>query len=205
MDNQANVELARELARRFNHLYEPVFPIPDIQPEETLIGTDGQAKMSKSLGNTIYLSDSAATVERKVMGMYTDPNRITADTPGQVAGNPVFIYHDAFNLNIQEVEDLKTRYSQGRVGDVEVKGKLAAAINHLLDPIRERRAAFEQKAGLVTDILNQGNQRMQAEARTTLSLVRDAMGIATYDFNTIQQDPTLGTELAGSIRGLAFV
>jgi len=205
VDNQANVELARELARRFNHLYEPVFPIPDIQPEETLIGTDGQAKMSKSLGNTIYLSDPADTVERKVMGMYTDPNRITADTPGQVAGNPVFIYHDAFNLNIQEVEDLKTRYSQGRVGDVEVKLKLSAAINHLLDPIRERRAAFEQQPGLVTDILNQGNQRMQAEARHTLSLVRDAMGISTYDFNAIQQDQPLSTELAGSIRGLAFV
>ncbi len=205
MDNQANVELARELARRFNHLYGEVFPIPEIQPEETLVGTDGQAKMSKSLGNTIYLSDPSAIVERKVMGMYTDPNRITANTPGQVEGNPVFIYHEAFNPNAEEVADLKCRYQKGRVGDVEVKRKLAIAINQVLDPIRERRADYEQQHGLIADILHQGNQRMQSEAHHTLSLVREAMGISSYNLRTEPQDQALITELASSVQGLAFV
>lgn len=126
-DNQANVELARELARRFNHMYAEVFPIPEHHTEGTLIGTGGQAKMSKSLNNAIFLSDDAHTVQRKVMGMYTDPNRITATTPGQVEHNPVFIYHEAFNPDRAEVADLKERYQRGQVGDIEVKQKLARA------------------------------------------------------------------------------
>ncbi|MFN5933923.1 MAG: tryptophan--tRNA ligase, partial [Roseiflexaceae bacterium] len=119
-DNEAHVEITREIARRFNYLYGEVFPEPDVLVPETgtLIGTDGQAKMSKSLGNAILLSDDAKTVEQKVRGMYTDPNRTRADIPGRVEGNPVFIYHDIFNPNKDEVNDLKDRYRTGTVGDV---------------------------------------------------------------------------------------
>ncbi|MDF1512266.1 MAG: tryptophan--tRNA ligase [Anaerolineae bacterium] len=180
-DNEAHVEITREIARRFNHLYgKNVFPIPDVMVGNipTLIGTDGQAKMSKSLGNAILLSDDAKTVEQRVRSMYTDPNRIRADIPGKVEGNPVFIYHDAFNPDIDEVNDLKDRYSKGKVGDVEVKRKLTRAINAFLDPIRERRAIYESKPGLVEDILVDGTRRMQAEATKTLELVYDAMGLA---------------------------
>jgi len=178
-DNEAHVEVTRELARRFNRLYGHVFPIPEalIGDVPTLVGTDGQAKMSKSLGNVIYLSDDAQTVLRKVMGMFTDPSRIRADIPGQVEGNPVFIYHDAFNPDQDEVNDLKDRYRQGKVGDIEVKHRLAHALNTLLDPTRERRARFEAQPQMVTDVLAEGNRRMQAEARATMALVHDAMGL----------------------------
>jgi tryptophanyl-tRNA synthetase len=116
-------------------------------------------------------------VERKVMGMYTDPNRIRADIPGRVEGNPVFIYHDAFNPNLEEVNDLKERYREGRVGDVEVKRKLARALNALLDPIRERRAHYEAQPGVVEELLEQGNRRMRIEAERTMALVHEAMGL----------------------------
>ncbi len=178
-DNEAHVEITREIARRFNYMYGEVFPIPDVMIGDvpTLVGIDGQAKMSKSLDNAIFLSDSAQEVEQKVRRMYTDPNRIRADIPGRVEGNPVFIYHDAFNPNLEEVNDLKARYRQGKVGDVEVKKKLARAINDFLDPIRERRAYYEQRPGLVEEILREGTQRMQAEAQETLERVHDAMGM----------------------------
>ena len=163
---------------RFNRLYGPVFPVPEVLIGEvpTLVGTDGQAKMSKSLDNTIYLGDDTATVERKVRGMYTDPNRVRADIPGRVEGNPVFIYHDAFNPDLAEVEDLKSRYLGGKVGDVEVKRKLARALNAFLEPIRERRAALEAKPQTVDEILHAGNERMRREARATMELVHAAMG-----------------------------
>ncbi len=178
-DNESHVELTREIARRFNHLYSTVFPVPEalIGEVPTLVGTDGQAKMSKSLNNAIYLSDDAKTVERKVMSMFTDPNRVRADIPGRVGGNPVFIYHDAFNPDQDEVNDLKDRYRRGKVGDVEVKKKLARVLNTMLDPIRERRARFEARTHLVEDILNEGNRRMRAEAAETMRLVRDAMDL----------------------------
>jgi tryptophanyl-tRNA synthetase len=178
-DNEAHVEVTREIARRFNNLYGEVFPVPDVMIGEvpTLVGTDGQAKMSKSLDNAIFLSDDAKTVEEKVRSMYTDPNRVSADIPGRVEGNPVFIYHDAFNPDLEEVEDLKSRYREGKVGDVEVKQKLARAINHFLDPIRERRAEFEQDPDRVESYLRQGTARMRVEARQTMELVRQAMGL----------------------------
>ncbi len=205
-DNQANGELARELARRFNHMYGSVFPIPDIQIEGTLIGTDGQAKMSKSLDNAIFLSDDAQTVERKVMGMYTDPNRITADTPGQVEGNPVFIYHDAFNLDHAEVDELKERYQLGKVGDVEVKKKLAQAINEFLDPIRERRSQYEMDSDMVNDILNQGTQQARLQALDTMELVREAMGITNYLYSEVNLNRARYTEQKlKPVKGLAFV
>ncbi len=180
-DQASHLEVTRELARRFNMLYgEDTLPEPDtlVGDVPTLIGIDGQAKASKSLGNAIFLSDDAKTVETKVRGMYTDPNRVRADIPGKVEGNPVFIYHDGFNDNTDEVNDLKERYQQGNVGDVEVKRKLAAAINRFLDPIRERRAALEAQPRVVEEILAAGTERARKEAAETLYRMKEAMGIA---------------------------
>jgi tryptophanyl-tRNA synthetase len=178
-DNEAHVEITREIARRFNRLYGEVFPIPDslIGDVPTLVGTDGQAKMSKSLNNAISLSDDRETVEKKVRSMYTDPNRVRADIPGRVEGNPVFIYHDAFNPDVDEVDDLKERYTKGKVGDVEVKTKLAIALNNFLDPIRETRSKYMKNPALVDEILETGTRRMRREAQETMELVRDAMGM----------------------------
>lgn len=180
-DNEAHVEVAREIARRFNHLYGHVFPIPEarIGDVPALIGLGGQAKMSKSLDNAIFLSDDEKTLTEKVFTMYTDPKRIRADIPGTVEGNPVFIYHDTFNPNLEEVNDLKERYRKGRVGDVEVKRKLARALNNFLKPIRERRARYASQPGLVEEILDAGIRRMRKEAQETMHLVREAMGL-TY-------------------------
>ncbi|NDJ61589.1 MAG: tryptophan--tRNA ligase [Chloroflexi bacterium] len=178
-DNESHVEVTREIARRFNYLYGEVFPVPDTMVGDvpSLIGTDGQGKMSKSLNNAIFLSDDEKTVNQKVRGMYTDPNRVRADIPGRVEGNPVFIYHDAFNPNVDEINDLKERYQQGTVGDVEVKKKLALAINNFLEPMRERRAQYEAQPGLVEEVLVAGTERMRQQARETMAAVRDAMGI----------------------------
>jgi tryptophanyl-tRNA synthetase len=179
-DNQSHIELARELARKFNNLYGEVFPEPDsiIGDVPLLVGTDGQNKMSKSLGNAIYLSDDAKTVEEKVRGMYTDPKRLRATDPGTVEGNPVFIYHDAFNPDRAEVDELKERYREGKVGDVEVKQKLAKAINAFLDPIRERRAYFLAHPTVPHDVLASGIRRMQAEAKATMDIVRSLTGLS---------------------------
>ena len=179
-DNQAHVELTREIARRFNLLYGPVFPEPEVLVGDvpTLPGTDGTAKMSKSAGNTIFLSDDAETVTAKVKGMYTDPKRLRATDPGTVEGNPVFTFHDAFNADKAEVAELKERYRAGKVGDVEVKDRLARALNAFLEPIRERRAHFVAHPLLVQDVLAQGIRRMQAEARETMRLVREASGLS---------------------------
>jgi tryptophanyl-tRNA synthetase len=178
-DQASHIEVTREIARRFNDLFGEVFPVPEalIGDVPTLVGTDGKAKMSKSLGNTIFLSDDAKSVERKVMGMYTDPTRIHATDPGHVKGNPVFIYHDAFNKDRAEIDDLKKRYRAGRVGDVEVKKQLARALNEFLEPIRARRAEYEGKPELVAEIVHEGSRRAAAEAAETLRLARDAMGL----------------------------
>ena len=178
-DNEAHVEITREIARRFNYLYGEVLPLPDVMIGEvpSLIGTDGQAKMSKSLGNAIFLSDDAKTVVKKVNGMYTDPKRISADVPGTVEGNPVFVYHDAFNPNKAEVEDLKARYRVGKVGDVEVKEKLAIALNAFLNPLRERRARFEAQSGLVERVIYEGTERAAKEGEETVLLMKKAMGL----------------------------
>lgn len=199
-DNQANVELAREVARRFNHMYEEIFPVPEVQIEETLIGTDGKAKMSKSLNNAIFLSDDAQTVQSKVMGMYTDPQRVRADIPGRVEGNPVFIYHEAFNDNRAEVTELKARYRKGKVGDVEVKKKLARAINEVLDPIRAKRAEVERQPDLVEGILGQGTRKMRSEAAETMVLVREAMHLPTFDLGSKSQESS-----KSALQGLAFI
>ncbi len=182
-DNEAHVEVSREIARRFNRQYSEVFPIPDVLVGEvpTLIGTGGQAKMSKSLANAIFLADDSKTVEQKVMKMYTDPNRISADVPGTVEGNPVFIYHDAFNPNTAEVDDLKDRYRKGKVGDVEVKQKLSKALNEFLDPLRDRRSKYQQRPKEVDEILTEGTRRAGEVAKETMGMVREAMGVFRLD------------------------
>lgn len=179
-DNQAHVEITREIARRFNYLYGETFPIPELITSDVpnLVGTDGHRKMSKSLGNVIYLSDSGHEVRKKVASMYTDPKRIHANIPGTVEGNPVFTYHDVFNDNLSEVEELKERYRAGKVGDVEVKDKLAKAINRFLDPIRERRAVYESQSGLVDEIIVEGTERTRREVQKVVVEVRRAMGLA---------------------------
>jgi len=178
-DNIAHVEITREIARRFNYIYGETLPIPEGMVGEipTLVGTDGQAKMSKSLNNTIFLSDQPAEVKKKVMSMYTDPNRVSADVPGTVEGNPVFIYHDAFNPDKSEVEDLKTRYRAGKVGDVEVKEKLTVAINNLLAPMHERRAHYEEP-GLIEEIIYHGTQVAREETHKPLYAMKKAMGLS---------------------------
>lgn len=178
-DNEAHIELSRDILRRFNQYYGEVFPLPEALLSEcpTLVGTDGKAKMSKSLGNTIFLSDTTKEVEKKVRLMYTDPKRISADIPGTVEGNPVFTYHDIFNLDKAEVEDFKQRYRTGKVGDVEVKDSLAKAINLFLDPIRERRSHFEQEKGLVERIIYEGTMKINEVANTTVKEMRSAMGL----------------------------
>ncbi|MGW2998666.1 tryptophan--tRNA ligase [Streptomyces sp. NPDC001155] len=187
-DNHAHVEVTREIARRFNHLYGETFPVPELVESDVpiLVGTDGQGKMSKSIGNVIYLSDSAEDVRKRVAGMYTDPNRIRADIPGTVEGNPVFIYHDVFNDNPAEVADLKERYRAGKVGDVEVKDKLAAAINRFLDPMRERRAHYEEHNGLVDEIIVEGTERTRRKVQQVVFEARKAMGL-TGAYNQLRR------------------
>lgn len=178
-DNEAHIELARDIARRFNQLYGEMFPMPEaiISQVPTLIGLDNKGKMSKSAGNCIFLSDDKKTVEKKVKSMYTDPNRIHAHQPGTVEGNPVFIFHDAFNENKEEIEDLKKRYREGNVGDVEVKDKLAASLNLFLDPIRERRKHFAEDKGLVEQIIYEGTQKMIEVSNETVKEMRSLMGL----------------------------
>jgi tryptophanyl-tRNA synthetase len=193
-DQMSHIELTREVARRFNQLYAPVFPEPEYLASRfpVLPGTDGKPKMSKSLGNTILLSDDAETVRKKVMSMYTDPTRLRATDPGHVKGNPVFAYHDAFNDNHDEVRELKARYTKGQVGDVEVKRKLADALNRFLEPIRERRAEYERQPDLLEDILAEGSRRARAEARETLDLARQAMGLNYFSSARARVDAAFG-------------
>ena len=164
----------------FNNFFGDVLiePQPLLTTFGRLPGLDGDKKMSKSLGNTIHLSDTAEDVKKKVMRMYTDPKRVRADVPGTVEGNPVFVYHDAFNTDKAEVEDLKARYRAGAVGDVEVKTKLARALNLALDPIRERRSAALARPGYLKDVLFEGSKRARVVAASTMERVRDAMKIA---------------------------
>src|SRR5262249_19677391 len=180
-DQVAHLELAREAVRRFNNFYGSdvlVEPQPLLTSFARLPGLDGSKKMSKSIGNTIHLSDSPDEVTRKVRQMYTDPKRVRADIPGTVEGNPVFTYHDAFNPNTAEVDELKARYRAGKVGDVEVKMKLAHALNAYLDPIRERRSVGLAKPDRLKEILFEGSKRARVTAVQTMERVREAMKIS---------------------------
>jgi len=175
-DQVPHLELSREVVRRFHNFYGQVFvePQPLLTPTPRLPGLDNR-KMSKSYGNTIDLSDTADDVVKKIRQMYTDPKRVRADIPGTVEGNPVFTYHDVFNPNAAEVEELKARYRAGTVGDVEVKLKLAAAVNATLEPLRERRAQVLARKGYVRDVLMEGSRRARVVAQETMARVRAAV------------------------------
>jgi tryptophanyl-tRNA synthetase len=175
-DQVPHLELSREIVRRFHNFYGALFvePQPLLTTFPRLPGLDNR-KMSKSYGNTINLSDDSKTVEQKVRQMYTDPKRIRADIPGTVEGNPVFMYHDAFNPDTTEVDDLKARYRAGKVGDVEVKVKLAKALNACLDPMRARRAEVLARPERLREILHEGSQKARAMATGTMEKVRSAV------------------------------
>jgi tryptophanyl-tRNA synthetase len=180
-DQLPHIEMTREVARRFNKLFgegEEIFPVPKglVGRVPRLVGIDGpDAKMSKSKNNAIWLKDDAEMVTQKVNSMYTDPTRLRATDPGHVEGNPVFMYHDAFNPNDDEVHDLKERYRLGTVGDVEVKEKLAAALNTMMDPWRERRAHYEAHPELVREALAKGTAHYRSVAQETMVDVRRAL------------------------------
>ncbi len=160
-----------------DRVFGEIFPIPEgLHGRVTrLVGLDGKAKMSKGLDNSIELKDDAETVTKKVSRMFTDPTRIHATDPGHVEGNPVFMYHDAFNPDVDEVNDLKECYRAGTVGDVEVKQKLAKALNEFLDPIRDRRAEYEAKPQLVKEALAAGTDHARTVAAETMTEVRSAL------------------------------
>lgn len=174
-DNESHIEITREIARKFNQLFGKVFPEPESLLMPLLPGTDGREKMGKSLNNAISLSDEPSTIEKKVMRMYTDPNRVSPTAPGTVEGNPVFAYHDAFNPDPAEVKELKARYAAGTVSDVEVKRRLIDAVERFVAPIRERREELAAQPRLVEEILAAGAERVRREAKATLHEVRDAM------------------------------
>ncbi|RJR27116.1 tryptophan--tRNA ligase [candidate division WWE3 bacterium] len=176
-DQLPHLELTNEVVRKFNGTYGLTFEEiePMIGRVKRLVGLDGNAKMTKSLGNTIYLSEDRESLKKKVMSMYTDPNRLRASDPGKVDGNPVFIYHDAFNQNEEEVKELKDRYVKGKVGDVEVKEKLFVALDEFLTPIRERHSYYEGHRDEVRDILRSGTDKTRNIVQGTLDDVKSKM------------------------------
>ncbi len=182
-DQLPMIEQTREIVRKFNSLYGEVFVEPEALVGEVkrLPGIDGNTKMSKSLENAIYLSDGEEELKKKVMSMYTDPSRIHATDPGKVEGNPVFIYHDIFNPDKAEVADLKKRYKEGKVGDIEVKEKLFVALNIFLAPIREKRKEFEGKDEILDQILLEGTAKAREVAKETMKKVRQAMKIDYFE------------------------
>ena len=181
-DQAPHIEMTREIARKFNRMFSPVFPEPEtlVGNVGRLIGTDGKSKMSKSRGNVIMLSDDENTVNKKVNSMYTDPNRIRADIPGKVEGNPLFQYHDAFNTDSAQVDEFKQRYRKGSIGDVEIKVALASSINKFLNPIREKRKELESNMSVVEDSLLSGIERTRSIASDTIEQVKEAMKISRY-------------------------
>ena len=194
-DQQPMIEQAREIARRFNGIYgdtlvEPEILLPDNAACMRLPGTDGKAKMSKSLGNCIYLSDSSEEVRKRVMSMYTDPDHIRVEDPGKIEGNTVFTYLDAFCQpdhfakywpDYNNLDEVKAHYQRGGLGDVKVKKFLYAILEELLTPIRERRKEWEKDIPAVFDILKRGSEAARAVAANTLADVRSAMRINYFD------------------------
>ena len=169
------IEQANEIVRSFNRTYNTnalVEPQALISSVPRLVGTDGKGKMSKSLGNAIFLSDSADEVAKKVMNMYTDPNHIRASDPGNVEGNVVFIYLDIFDPNNQEVQGLKSQYQRGGLGDVVLKKRLITVLNDVLEPIRIRHAQWAKEPGAVKEMLHKGTRDTQEVAQQTMDDVR---------------------------------
>ena len=194
-DQEPMIEQTREIVHKFNSVYgqtlvEPEILLPENAACMRLPGTDGKAKMSKSLGNCIYLSDTAEEVRKKVMGMYTDPDHLRVEDPGKVEGNTVFTYLDAFCLpehfgrylpEYASLDELKAHYRRGGLGDVKVKRLLIAVLNETLDPIRARRREYENRIGEVYEILRAGSEKARATAAETLREVRRAMKIDYFD------------------------
>ncbi len=194
-DQEPMIEQTREIVHKFNSVYgqtlvEPEILLPDNAACMRLPGTDGKAKMSKSLGNCIYLSDTAEEVRKKVMGMYTDPDHLRVEDPGKVEGNTVFTYLDAFCLpehfgrylpEYASLDELKAHYRRGGLGDVKVKRLLIAVLNETLDPIRARRREYENRISEVYEILRAGSEKARATAAETLREVRRAMKIDYFD------------------------
>ena len=194
-DQEPMLEQTREIVRRFNGIYGEVLVEPQILlPQNSvcmrLPGTDGKAKMSKSLGNCIYLSDSPEDLKKKVMGMFTDPGHLKVSDPGKVEGNTVFTYLDAFSRpehfaayapDYANLEEMKDHYRRGGLGDVKVKKLLLAVLEETLAPIRARRKEFEKDIPAVFEILRKGTEKARETAAQTLSEVRDAMKINYFD------------------------
>ena len=194
-DQEPMLEVAREIVRRFNQVYAPVLVEPTIMlPKKRMArrlpGTDGKEKMSKSLGNCIYLSDDADTVWKKVKGMYTDPKHLNVSDPGRVKGNTVFTYLDAFSTDddfaefwpeFKTLNELKTAYRRGGIGDMKCKKLLNDVLNKMLDPIRKRRQEFEQDIPEIYNILKKGSEAARETAAQTLSEVKAAMQINYFD------------------------
>ena len=211
-DQEPMLEQTREIVHKFNAVYGPTLVEPEILlPQNAacmrLPGTDGKAKMSKSLGNCIYLSDSAEEVRKKVMGMYTDPGHLRVEDPGKVEGNTVFTYLDAFCRpehfaaylpDYPSLDELKAHYRRGGLGDVKVKKFLIAVLNETLDPIRERRRYYEERIEWVYDVLHKGSETAREEAARTLHDVREAMKINYFeDRNLIASQAALYREKLG--------
>ncbi len=189
-DNEAHIELTRELAKKFNSLYgDDFFPIPEaiFTDSQTLVGIYGKIKMSKSLGNAIFLSDDEQSLRKKVMSMFTDPKRVRADIPGEVDGNPVFIYHDLFNNDTDELCELKNRYRKGTIGDVEVKERLFKVLNQFLTPIREKREFFKAKKGYIDEVIFEGTNRTRKVAVEVIKDAKNLMGISKM-WNGVQRN-----------------
>ena len=194
-DQEPMLEVTRELVRRFNQTYAPVLVEPDImlpdnQTARRLPGTDGKEKMSKSLGNCIYLSDNADTVWQKVRSMYTDPEHVNLNDPGHVEGNAVFTYLDAFSTDAdfanfwpeyQNLDELKEHYRHGGLGDMKCKKFLNQVLNQMLEPIRQRRHEFEQDIPEIYNILRKGTEQARETAVQTMAEVREAMRINYFD------------------------
>ena len=177
-DQLPHIELTREIARRFNQTYQTIFPEPEALLSENprLPGVDNRT-MHTSYGNAIFLGDSPEDTNEKVMSMYTDPTRLRATDPGHVEGNPVFAYMDAFNPDLDEVEDLKARYRAGKIGDVATKHRLAEVINSALASMRARRAELTRRPEELEEILQAGTQRARIVAQATLEEVQAQMGL----------------------------
>ena len=194
-DQEPMIEVARELARRFNQVYgdvlvEPNILLPENATARRLPGTDGKEKMSKSLGNCIYLSDSADDVWQKVRSMYTDPNHLNVSDPGQVEGNAVFTYLDAFSTDAdfanfwpeyQNLDEMKDHYRRGGLGDMKCKKFLNTVINNMLEPMRQRRHELEQDIPEIFNILKKGSEQARAVAAQTMNEVRHAMQIDYFN------------------------
>ncbi|ABJ67353.1 tryptophan--tRNA ligase [Pediococcus pentosaceus] len=185
-DQEPMLEQTREIVRSFNNIYQKevlVEPEGYFPPKGMgrIPGLDGNAKMSKSLGNAIYLADDEETIQKKVMSMYTDPQHIRVEDPGHIEGNTVFTYLDIFDPDKQKVQELKDQYQAGGLGDVKIKRYLNEVLQNELRPIRERRERYEADIDAVYQILKDGSDKANAVAEQTLKEVRDAIGINYFD------------------------